>query len=135
MLTLDALQLAMGVLATIFGGSAVALRGGNTAAPKAPPLNASSSDEADFIKYFEPCPTLESLDQRMLTPLAGSLWRRLRQRRSLRLSTRMCCAHIDGSAFAGFDCTTIDRTDTRSMKRRLHDELDLLRAAGILRHD
>ncbi|KAJ4425125.1 hypothetical protein N0V82_000180 [Gnomoniopsis sp. IMI 355080] len=44
--------LAMGVLGALFGGSALALRGGGNKPAQAPPINASSSDEADFIKKF-----------------------------------------------------------------------------------
>ncbi|KAF3024127.1 hypothetical protein E8E14_005394 [Neopestalotiopsis sp. 37M] len=46
--------LAMGVLATLFGGTYAAVGGGSkaTAAAKAPPINASSSDEESFIKNF-----------------------------------------------------------------------------------
>ncbi|KAK0672527.1 hypothetical protein QBC41DRAFT_18535 [Cercophora samala] len=48
--------LAMGVLASLFGGVAVATSGGSAAKPTTPgatpPINASSSDEADFIKKF-----------------------------------------------------------------------------------
>lgn len=42
----------MGVLATLFGGTYAAVGGGSkaTAATKAPPINASSSDEESFIK-------------------------------------------------------------------------------------
>ncbi|KAJ9143898.1 hypothetical protein NKR19_g6694 [Coniochaeta hoffmannii] len=45
-------HLAMGVLATIFGGSYVALSSPSKTPAAAPPINASSSDEADFIKKF-----------------------------------------------------------------------------------
>ncbi|KAH6632350.1 hypothetical protein F5144DRAFT_488728 [Chaetomium tenue] len=41
--------LAMGVLGTLFVGSYAAM-GGSKAKPATPPINASSSDEADFIK-------------------------------------------------------------------------------------
>ncbi|TQN74056.1 ATP synthase subunit K, partial [Colletotrichum shisoi] len=41
--------LAMGVLATIFGGAYVGTSGSKPKATAAPPINASSSDEADFI--------------------------------------------------------------------------------------
>ncbi|KUI53755.1 ATP synthase subunit K, mitochondrial [Cytospora mali] len=44
--------LAMGVLAALFGGSSLALGGGSKKATQAPPINASSPDEADFIKKF-----------------------------------------------------------------------------------
>ncbi|KAM0275719.1 hypothetical protein ACHAQH_007479 [Verticillium albo-atrum] len=44
--------LAMGVLAALFGGSFAALGGGSKAPAATPPINASSSDEADFIKKF-----------------------------------------------------------------------------------
>ncbi|KAH6856045.1 hypothetical protein B0I37DRAFT_67219 [Chaetomium sp. MPI-CAGE-AT-0009] len=43
--------LAMGVLGTLFAGSYAAL-GGSKPKPATPPINASSSDEADFIKKF-----------------------------------------------------------------------------------
>ncbi|ROW05843.1 hypothetical protein VMCG_05310 [Cytospora schulzeri] len=46
--------LAMGVLATLFGGTKLALGGGSKAATQTPPLNAASPDEADFIKYIQP---------------------------------------------------------------------------------
>jgi hypothetical protein len=41
----------MTVLATMFGGTYAALSGPSKAPAAAPPINASSSDEADFIKY------------------------------------------------------------------------------------
>ncbi|CAG9956249.1 hypothetical protein V2G26_015279 [Clonostachys chloroleuca] len=46
--------LAMGVLASIFGGVYAATSGPKkpAAANNTPPINASSSDEADFIKKF-----------------------------------------------------------------------------------
>ncbi|KAJ0118106.1 hypothetical protein N8I77_000569 [Diaporthe amygdali] len=44
--------LAMGVLAALFGGSKLALGGGSKATVKTPPINASSNEEADFIKQF-----------------------------------------------------------------------------------
>lgn len=47
-------QLAMGVLGALFGGSKLALGGGSKAATQTPPINASSNEEADFIKYFSP---------------------------------------------------------------------------------
>lgn len=53
-LTLWVLQLAMGVLGTLFGGSYAMLGGGSTKTPAAPAINASSSDEADFIKCAPP---------------------------------------------------------------------------------
>ncbi|KAK4134551.1 hypothetical protein BT67DRAFT_380020 [Trichocladium antarcticum] len=43
--------LAMGVLGTIFG-SAYLFTGGSKSIPAAPPINAASTDEADFIKKF-----------------------------------------------------------------------------------
>ncbi|KAK1755591.1 hypothetical protein QBC47DRAFT_380731 [Echria macrotheca] len=43
--------LAMLTLGTIFGTSYAFSRGGNKT-PASPPINASSSDEADFIKKF-----------------------------------------------------------------------------------
>ncbi|KAH7630897.1 hypothetical protein B0T09DRAFT_382806 [Sordaria sp. MPI-SDFR-AT-0083] len=42
--------LAMGVLGSLFGGVYLA-SGGSKSTPATPPINASSSDEADFIKY------------------------------------------------------------------------------------
>lgn len=42
----------MGVLGAMFGGTALALRGGGKKSTQTPPINASSTDEADFIKYF-----------------------------------------------------------------------------------
>ncbi|KAK3339153.1 hypothetical protein B0H65DRAFT_475538 [Neurospora tetraspora] len=42
--------LAMGVLGSLFGGVYLA-SGGSSKTPATPPINASSSDEADFIKY------------------------------------------------------------------------------------
>ncbi|KAK3946853.1 hypothetical protein QBC32DRAFT_356343 [Pseudoneurospora amorphoporcata] len=43
--------LAMGVLGSLFGGVYLA-SGGSKSTPATPPINASSSDEADFIKKF-----------------------------------------------------------------------------------
>ncbi|KAL3965582.1 hypothetical protein ACCO45_002586 [Purpureocillium lilacinum] len=47
-------QIAMGWLATLFGGTYYAMSGPKKAAADkvTPPINASSSDEADFIKKF-----------------------------------------------------------------------------------
>ncbi|PSS02191.1 hypothetical protein BD289DRAFT_479082 [Coniella lustricola] len=44
--------LAMGVLTAIFAVPTLAMRGGSKAAVQTPPINAASSDEADFIKKF-----------------------------------------------------------------------------------
>ncbi|GAB0132416.1 hypothetical protein EsDP_00000854 [Epichloe bromicola] len=45
--------LAMGILGSLFGGVYYAVSGPKkTTANAAPPINASSSDEADFIKKF-----------------------------------------------------------------------------------
>ncbi|KAK3400015.1 hypothetical protein B0T20DRAFT_452149 [Sordaria brevicollis] len=44
-------SLAMGVLGSLFGGVYLA-SGGSSKTPATPPINASSSDEADFIKKF-----------------------------------------------------------------------------------
>ncbi|KAK1972392.1 hypothetical protein LY78DRAFT_676191 [Colletotrichum sublineola] len=44
--------LAMGVLATLFGGAFYGTSGSKPKATSTPPINASSSDEADFIKKF-----------------------------------------------------------------------------------
>ncbi|KAK0636671.1 hypothetical protein B0T17DRAFT_483725 [Bombardia bombarda] len=43
--------LAIATLSTLFGGAYLST-GGSKATPAAPPINASSSDEADFIKKF-----------------------------------------------------------------------------------
>ncbi len=40
----------MGVLGALFGGSYLAVGGSKKPATQAPPINASSSDEADFIQ-------------------------------------------------------------------------------------
>ncbi|KAI1656780.1 hypothetical protein F4813DRAFT_363300 [Daldinia decipiens] len=45
-------HLAMGVLATLFTGSYIGFGGGSKKATQAPPINASSPDEADFIQNF-----------------------------------------------------------------------------------
>jgi hypothetical protein len=52
-----ALQLAMGILGSLFG-TAYAFTGGSKKMPATPPINASSSDEADFIKYAPNQPSL-----------------------------------------------------------------------------
>ncbi|ORY58161.1 uncharacterized protein BCR38DRAFT_489638 [Pseudomassariella vexata] len=45
--------LAMGVLSTLFGGTFLALSGpSKKTATQTPPINASSSDEENFIKKF-----------------------------------------------------------------------------------
>jgi len=44
--------LAMGVLSLLFGGSYAALAGPSKKATQIPPINASSSDEENFIKKF-----------------------------------------------------------------------------------
>jgi hypothetical protein len=59
------LQLAMGVLGALFGGSKLAMGGGSKAATQTPPINASSNEEADFIKYLSPLTQLS--DSRPLT--------------------------------------------------------------------
>jgi hypothetical protein len=41
----------MGVLGSLFGGTYLAVRGGNKKPTQTPPINASSPDEADFIQY------------------------------------------------------------------------------------
>ncbi|KAI0482215.1 hypothetical protein GGR56DRAFT_619057 [Xylariaceae sp. FL0804] len=48
-------HLAMGILGSLFGGIYMATRGGSSKKPvagQAPPINASSPDEADFIQNF-----------------------------------------------------------------------------------
>ncbi|KIH88839.1 hypothetical protein SPBR_07908 [Sporothrix brasiliensis 5110] len=49
--------LAIATLSTLFGGIYAATRGSGQKTTATPPINASSSDEADFIKKF-----LESAD-------------------------------------------------------------------------
>ncbi|KAL2018224.1 hypothetical protein VTK56DRAFT_1131 [Thermocarpiscus australiensis] len=44
--------LAMGVLGTLFGTVYVATGSSSKKQPATPPINAASSDEADFIKKF-----------------------------------------------------------------------------------
>lgn len=44
----------MGVLGALFGGTGLALSGPSKPATQTPPINAASSDEADFIKYILP---------------------------------------------------------------------------------
>lgn len=41
----------MATLATIFGTTYAVAGGGSSKTPATPPINASSSDEADFIKF------------------------------------------------------------------------------------
>ncbi|KAI5922564.1 hypothetical protein F4810DRAFT_673038 [Camillea tinctor] len=45
-------HLAMGVLAALIGGSYAGLSGGSKKPTQTPPINASSSEEADFIQNF-----------------------------------------------------------------------------------
>lgn len=52
----------MAVLATLFGGTYAAFSGPSKAPAAAPPINASSSDEADFIKYDTPEQALCCMD-------------------------------------------------------------------------
>jgi hypothetical protein len=76
----------MGVLGALFGGAYLGL-GGSKAKPTpgaTPPINASSPDEADFIKSVLPLLSstaelkqLGPMD--VLTPNVGSLWRRPRR--------------------------------------------------------
>ena len=46
----------MGTLGALFGGVYLALPSGKKTPTQAPPINASSSDEADFIQYATPPP-------------------------------------------------------------------------------
>ena len=75
----------MATLGTIFGTSYIFTRGGNKQ-PASPPINASSSDEADFIKFASsPSTCLPSAS--CPNTLAGSSWktpRRTRRKRSTR---------------------------------------------------
>lgn len=48
------LQLAMAVLAGLFGGTYASLSGGSKKSVQTPPINASTPDEADFIQYAYP---------------------------------------------------------------------------------
>lgn len=105
----------MGVLGALFGGTTLAMRGGGSKTTQAPPINASSSDEADFIKYLlrnSPIPAL------VADAATGSLWRKQRQKRSQRRNTRRRGARSDrhGDLSPGIASITIDRTETRQMK-------------------
>jgi hypothetical protein len=81
-LTVCVSQLAMGVLGSMFGGAYLAI-GGSKAAPAAPPINASTPDEADFIKCAPPSQAPVRSAYVSDTP-TGSSWtrqRRIRRRR------------------------------------------------------
>lgn len=54
MLTFLFVQLAMLTLGTMFGGTYLAMSGPKKATTPTPPINASSSDEEDFIKCDPP---------------------------------------------------------------------------------
>lgn len=72
-------QLAMGILGSLFGGAYYAASGPkkSSAAANTPPINASSSDEADFIKYVQPLPNLFAANPiKVLTTTVGSSSRR-----------------------------------------------------------
>lgn len=82
-LTLLLPQLAIATLTTLFGG-AYLMVGGKKAPAPTPPINASSTDELDFIKYGFP---LRQADRDTTNNTTGSLWRvqmRTRRRRSNR---------------------------------------------------
>lgn len=49
-------QLAIATLTTLFGGSYAFIGGGGKKTTATPPINASTPDEADFIKYITPRP-------------------------------------------------------------------------------
>lgn len=72
----------MGWLATFAGGIYYVASGPKTpaAVTAAPPINAASSDEADFIKCDISLPRNLIVEFYMLTHLVGSSWRRLRRR-------------------------------------------------------
>ena len=48
------LQLAMLTLGVTFSGAALAMRGGETSKKQGPPINATSKEEENFIKYVFP---------------------------------------------------------------------------------
>lgn len=104
----------MGVLGALFGGTSLALRGGGNKPAQAPPINASSSDEADFIKYLLRNLVLFAL---VADAATGNLWRKQRRKRSQRRNTRSCRTSSDehGDLIPGITSTTIDRTDTRQL--------------------
>lgn len=105
----------MGVLGALFGGTTLALRGGGNKTTQAPPINASSSDEADFIKYLLRNPIILAL---VADAITGSSWRKQRRKRSQRRNTRRCRTRSDrhGDLIPGIASITIDRTDTRQLK-------------------
>jgi F-type H+-transporting ATPase subunit k len=59
----------MVTLGTVFGGSWLALRGGEKKTGQAPPINASSKDEEAFIQYG----SITSLTSAILTSVQGVL--------------------------------------------------------------
>lgn len=85
----------MGVLGALFGGAYLGL-GGSKAKPTpgaTPPINASSPDEADFIKSVLPLLSstaelkqLGPMD--VLTPNVGSLWRRPRRNKRAKVTKK-----------------------------------------------
>lgn len=108
----------MGVLSALFGGSALALSGGGKKTTQTPPINASSPDEADFIKYFRfhnP-----GYQETVANSLTGSSLRMLRQIRSQRRNTRLLWTHFyftrHGYLIAKANCTNNSRTDNGQLK-------------------
>lgn len=75
-------QLAIGWLTTFFGGIYYATSGPKASANTiaTPPINAASTEEADFIKCDISLPTRPTIDILMLTTIAGSSWKRLRRK-------------------------------------------------------
>lgn len=52
----------MSTLGVMFGGTALAMRGGEKKTQTTPPLNAESKDEEKFIQFATPTSTLPTLD-------------------------------------------------------------------------
>lgn len=81
----------MGVLATLFGSTYLAVSGPSKKTVQTPPINASSPDEEDFIKCDPYAPYGDPVHMskiQQLTPVVGSFWTR-RTRRPRRRSTRV----------------------------------------------
>jgi hypothetical protein len=108
-------QLAMGVLATLFGSTYLAARGPSKQQTATPPINASSSDEEDFIKCdpyaLRGDPVYMSKIQQ-LTSVVGSSWTRQtrrRRRRSTRVGSDDVISPKDGiTRLAMGQCTYIE---------------------------
>lgn len=97
------------------GGTTLALSGGGKkTATQAPPINAASSDEADFIKCADSNPEWLSP---AADPHLGSSWRKPRRKRRRR-STRRCRGHgcRREASIPGVNSTTIDRGEYRAIE-------------------